>query len=219
VPRLLLVPLVGTFPVLVVPVAAVVVTAFAVVGHACSSPLELVSCRPDRPYTKTTTDRPRWFPAGVTPTGLARRRSSPRRHTIARVTVTLAEIRETPLSVDEVLASVSSPRAGGVCLFVGTVRDHDGAAGPGEAAVAAEAADGGHGDRTVTHLDYSAHPQAADTARALAERLAADGRAVRLAVVHRVGHLEVGDIAVVVGVSAEHRGEAFDVCRVLLVEV
>jgi len=41
---------------------------------------------------------------------------------------------------------------------------------------------------------------------------------VRLAVVHRVGHLEVGDIAVVVGVSAEHRGEAFDVCRELIDE-
>lgn len=125
------------------------------------------------------------------------------------MTVTLAEIRETPLSVDEVLASVSSPRAGGVCLFVGTVRDHD-----GPAAAAAETP----GDRSVAHLDYSAHPQAADAARALAERLAADGRAVRLAVVHRVGHLEVGDIAVVVGVSAEHRGEAFDVCRELIDE-
>jgi molybdopterin synthase catalytic subunit len=41
---------------------------------------------------------------------------------------------------------------------------------------------------------------------------------VRIAVVHRVGHLEVGDIAVVVGVSAEHRGEAFDVCRELIDE-
>ncbi len=123
------------------------------------------------------------------------------------VTVALAEIRETPLSVDEVLASVTDPRAGGTCLFVGTVRDHD-----------------GHGDRVddgnrgVSHLDYSAHPQAAEAARALADRLAHDGRAVRLAVVHRVGHLEVGDIAVVVGVSAEHRGEAFDVCRELIDE-
>ena len=132
------------------------------------------------------------------------------------MTVTLAEIRETPLSVDEVLASVSSPRAGGVCLFVGTVRDHDGPAGRAadEAAGAADPT----ADKTVTALDYSAHPQAAEAARALAGRLAADGRSVRLAVVHRVGHLEVGDVAVVVGVSAEHRGEAFDVCRELIDE-
>ena len=129
------------------------------------------------------------------------------------MTVTLAEIRETPLSVDEVLTSVSSPHAGGICLFVGTVRDHDAPAAPNDGEVPAAPA-----DRAVTHLDYSAHPQAAESARALAERLASDGRAVRIAVVHRVGHLEVGDVAVVVGVSAEHRGEAFDVCRLLIDE-
>ncbi|MFC7595262.1 molybdenum cofactor biosynthesis protein MoaE [Terrabacter sp. GCM10028922] len=134
------------------------------------------------------------------------------------MTVTLAEIRETPLSVDEVLASVSSPRAGGVCLFVGTVRDHDGPdRAPGTDEGAREGADEGS-DRTVAALDYSAHPQATEAARALADRLAGDGRAVRLAVVHRVGHLEVGDIAVVVGVSAEHRAEAFEVCRELIDE-
>lgn len=115
------------------------------------------------------------------------------------VTVAMAEIRETPLSVDEVLACVSDPTAGGICLFVGVVRNHDHA-------------------HDVEHLDYSAHPQAADTARALAERLAADGRSVRIAVVHRVGRLGIGDLAVVVGVSAAHRGEAFEVCRELIDE-
>jgi molybdopterin synthase catalytic subunit len=135
------------------------------------------------------------------------------------VTVTLAEIRETPLSVDEVLTSVSSPRAGGICLFVGTVRDHDAPAAPAAPAAPEDGEEAAvSADRAVTHLDYSAHPQAAESARALAERLASDGRAVRIAVVHRVGHLEVGDVAVVVGVSAEHRGEAFDVCRLLIDE-
>ncbi len=122
---------------------------------------------------------------------------------MSRVTVTLAEIRDTPLSVDEVLSSVADPRAGGTCLFVGTVRNHD-------------ARDGLPAD--VTELDYSSHPQAAEVARALAERLAGDGRSVRIAVVHRVGRLVIGDLAVVVGVSAEHRGEAFDVCRELIDE-
>ncbi|MEW1953907.1 molybdenum cofactor biosynthesis protein MoaE [Terrabacter sp. NPDC080008] len=137
------------------------------------------------------------------------------------MTVTLAEIRETPLSVDEVLSSVSSPRAGGVCLFVGTVRDHDGPESHRSAPDENQQDNPGSRDswdKAVAALDYSAHPQAADSARALAERLAADGRAVRIAVVHRVGHLEVGDVAVVVGVSAEHRGEAFEVCRELIDE-
>lgn len=130
---------------------------------------------------------------------------------MAGVTVTLAEIRETPLSVDEVLSSVADPRAGGTCLFVGTVRDHDTKASVPDGA--------GHVEHEgVTQLDYSAHPQAAEVARALAERLAADGRSVKIAVVHRVGRLEVGDLAVVVGVSAEHRAEAFDVCRELIDE-
>ncbi|MDC5699322.1 molybdenum cofactor biosynthesis protein MoaE [Intrasporangium calvum] len=127
------------------------------------------------------------------------------------VTVTLAEIRETPLSVDEVLSSVADPRAGGTCLFVGTVRNHD-------VKHSEKSLEGGD-PADVTHLDYSAHPQAAEVARALAERLAAEGRVVRIGVVHRVGRLDIGDLAVVVAVSAEHRGEAFDVCRRLIDEL
>ncbi|HEX6054667.1 MAG TPA: molybdenum cofactor biosynthesis protein MoaE [Intrasporangium sp.] len=133
---------------------------------------------------------------------------------MAGVTVTLAEIRESPLSVDEVLSSVADARAGGTCLFVGTVRNHDAKGG------ASGAAAGGQTEKErVLELDYSAHPQAAEVTRALAERLAADGRSVRIGVVHRVGRLDIGDLAVVVAVSAEHRGEAFDVCRELIDEL
>ena len=131
------------------------------------------------------------------------------------VTVVLAEIRETPLSVDEVLASVSDPRAGGTCLFVGSVRDHDRRVGDHDSGTSG---DGVGGRASVSHLDYTAHPQATEVARALADRLAADGRAVRISIVHRVGHLEVGDLAIVCAVSAEHRAEAFEVCRELVDE-
>ena len=133
---------------------------------------------------------------------------------MAGVTVTLAEIRESPLSVDEVLSSVADARAGGTCLFVGTVRNHD-AKGGASGAAAGEQTE----KERVLELDYSAHPQAAEVTRALAERLAADGRSVRIGVVHRVGRLDIGDLAVVVAVSAEHRGEAFDVCRELIDEL
>ena len=142
---------------------------------------------------------------------------------MAGVTVTLAEIRESPLSVDEVLSSVADPRAGGTCLFVGTVRNHDAkASAPAGVADGEQAKPTGQtgqtGQARVLELDYSAHPHAAKVARTLAERLAADGRSVRIGVVHRVGRLDVGDLAVVVAVSAEHRGEAFDVCRELIDE-
>lgn len=111
--------------------------------------------------------------------------------------VVLAAISAEPLSVDAVLAAVRDPRAGAAVVFVGVVRDHD------------------HG-RGVTVLEYSAHPAAQDAATALAAELAQRGEAVRIAVVHRVGTLAVGDLAVVAAVSAEHRAEAFTVCRELV---
>jgi len=111
--------------------------------------------------------------------------------------VVLADVRATPLSVDEVLEAVRHPRAGGIATFVGVVRDLD----------------HGHG---VESLDYSSHPSAPQVLREIAERLAAGSDVIRVAAVHRVGHLEIGDVAVIVAVSAAHRGTAFDVCRELV---
>jgi len=111
--------------------------------------------------------------------------------------VRLAELRDTPLSVDEVRAAVTDPGAGGIALFVGTVRDHDAARG-------------------VTRLSYSAHPSATAELRTVAEKVAADFDVRALAAVHRVGDLDVGDLAVVVAVSCPHRGEAFQACRTLI---
>jgi molybdopterin synthase catalytic subunit len=111
--------------------------------------------------------------------------------------VRLAEFRDTPLSVDEVRAAVTDPGAGGIALFVGTVRDND-------------------QTRGVTRLSYSAHPSAAAELRTVAEKVAADFDVRALAAVHRVGDLDVGDLAVVVAVSCPHRAEAFQACRTLI---
>ena len=111
--------------------------------------------------------------------------------------IRLAEIREEPLSVDEVRAAVSDPGAGAIALFIGTVRDQD----------------GGHG---VVRLSYSAHPSAEAELRRVAEKVAAEFGVLALAAVHRVGDLHVGDLAVVVAVSCPHRGEAFEACRMLI---
>jgi molybdopterin synthase catalytic subunit len=111
--------------------------------------------------------------------------------------IRLAEIREGPLSVDEVLAAVSDPGAGGIALFAGTVRDRDG---------------GQH----VVRLSYSAHPSAAAEMRRVAGKVAAEFGVLALAAVHRAGDLEIGDLAVVVAVSCPHRGEAFEACRMLI---
>jgi molybdopterin synthase catalytic subunit len=102
--------------------------------------------------------------------------------------------------VDEVAAAVMHPAAGGVALFVGTVRDHD----------------QGH---DVVRLSYSAHPSAEAELRLVAEKAAASFGVRALAAVHRVGDLKVGDLAVVVAVACDHRGEAFDACRYLIDEL
>jgi molybdopterin synthase catalytic subunit len=111
--------------------------------------------------------------------------------------VRLAELRDTPLSVDEVLSAVSDRAAGGVALFVGAVRDQD------------------HG-RPVARLGYSAHPSAEAELHRVAEKVAASHGATAVAAVHRVGDLAVGDLAVVVAVACPHRAEAFDACRALI---
>lgn len=111
--------------------------------------------------------------------------------------VRLAELREAPLDVAEVLAALDDPTSGGLVLFVGRVRDHD------------------HG-QGVTGLDYSAHPTAADRLREVCERVAADHDVHGVAAVHRVGTLEIGDLAVVVATTAAHRGESFAASRALI---
>jgi molybdopterin synthase catalytic subunit len=114
--------------------------------------------------------------------------------------VRLAELRDVPLSVDEVLSAVGDPAAGGIALFVGVVRDTD-------------------QGRRVTRLGYSAHPSAAAELRQVAEKVGASFGATAVAAVHRVGDLAIGDLAVVVAVSCPHRAEAFDACRALIDEV
>ena len=111
--------------------------------------------------------------------------------------IRLAEFRTGPLSVDEVQAAVSDPGAGAIALFVGTVRDHD------------------HG-RAVSELSYTAHPSGSEQLRLCAEKVAARFGVRALAAVHRTGDLDIGDLAVVVAASADHRDEAFAACRALI---
>jgi molybdopterin synthase catalytic subunit len=111
--------------------------------------------------------------------------------------VRLVDLRETPLDVAEVVDALDDDASGGLTLFVGRVRDHDGGKG-------------------VDGLDYSAHPTALETMRSVCERIAAQHEVTGVAAVHRVGTLAIGDIAVVVATTAAHRGEAFAASRALI---
>ena len=111
--------------------------------------------------------------------------------------VRAARITEAPLSVDRLLDLVRDPAVGGIALFLGVVRDHDSGA-------------------SVVSLDYTQHPIAEATLARCAEQAAAEHDVVTVAVEHRVGHLEVGDLAVVVAVGAVHRGPALAACAWLI---
>ena len=114
--------------------------------------------------------------------------------------IRLLGVRETMLSVDEVMAAVADPVAGGIVVFIGTVRDED-------------------AGREVETLGYSAHPTVDVALREVAEHVAATHPVTALAAVHRVGDLAVGDLAVVVAASCPHRAEAFAACQALIDEL
>jgi molybdopterin synthase catalytic subunit len=114
--------------------------------------------------------------------------------------VALVEVVDRPLDLAAHEAAVAGPRAGAVVSFQGVVRDHD------------------HG-RGVTRLEYEGHPSAVDVLREVATEMAADPDVYAVAVSHRVGVLQIGDVALVAAVSTAHRAAAFRVCARLVDEV
>jgi molybdopterin synthase catalytic subunit len=94
--------------------------------------------------------------------------------------------------------SVRSPLAGAVVLFLGTVREMT------------------NGRRTVA-LDYEAYPDMArDRMQALTEEACTRWPIVAAGIVHRLGHMDLGDISVAVAVSCPHRKDAFEAGRFLI---
>ena len=112
-------------------------------------------------------------------------------------TILQADVVDRPISTDEVAGLVASATAGAVVTFAGVVRDHD-------------------GGRTVTSLQYEAHPTAAGEIAAVAASVADAYPDVRIAVVHRVGALRIGDVALAAAVASAHRAEAFAACALLV---
>ncbi|HKM55068.1 MAG TPA: molybdenum cofactor biosynthesis protein MoaE [Isosphaeraceae bacterium] len=106
----------------------------------------------------------------------------------------MIEITEAPIDHAAVTDRVRSNQAGAVCTFLGTARELT-------------------GGRQTTALEYEAYPEMALKKLADLER-EARGRwpIVEAAIVHRVGHLELGEVSVVVAVSCPHRAEAFEAC-------
>lgn len=114
--------------------------------------------------------------------------------------VVCAEVTEAPISVTELADAVQEAAAGAVVTFEGVVRNHD-------------------AERAVTGIGYSCHPTAGQVVKQIARDVAQQGRVRALGVVHRVGDLSVGEAALAVAVSSDHRAEAFAVCSQIVEEV
>jgi molybdopterin synthase catalytic subunit len=105
-----------------------------------------------------------------------------------------ARVLDEPLSVDLAIDLVARPEAGAQVIMIGTVRDH--AEGVG-----------------VESLEYEAYAAMAEKVIAgIVAEVEAEHAGTRAAVLHRTGHLSIGDRAVVVAVSSPHRAEAFAAC-------
>lgn len=109
-------------------------------------------------------------------------------------------LTRSPIDLAGLTAEIAGPADGGVASFIGLVRDHQ---------------DG----RGVLRLEYSAYEPMADAEIAVIVREAELRWPVRIAVRHRVGSLEIGDIAVAVVAASAHRAPAFEACRYVIEEV
>jgi len=112
-----------------------------------------------------------------------------------------ASIQQSPIDPAAVVEQVGHDEDGAVLLFVGVVRDH---------------ADG----RAVTGMRYEAFEEmAVDVLETIAQEAAGHLGTDRVAVVHRVGDLSIGDASVAIAVSSPHRADAYDASRYVIEEI
>jgi molybdopterin synthase catalytic subunit len=107
----------------------------------------------------------------------------------------MIEITRQPISVQTVMDRVRSNADGAVVTFTGTVRDN---------------AEG----KRVLYLEYEVYPEMAEKKlNEICNETRTRWKINEMGIIHRVGRLEVGDIAVVIAVGSAHRLEAFQACQ------
>ena len=115
----------------------------------------------------------------------------------------IIELRDSPLDVGAAIATVAEAGAGAIASFLGTTR--------------AETNENG---RRLIALDYEAYREMAERQMyALADDARRRWPILRVAVLHRIGRVEVGKPSVLIAVSTPHRRESFDACRFLIDEL
>jgi molybdopterin synthase catalytic subunit len=106
-----------------------------------------------------------------------------------------------PIDLNELVLFVTDPEAGAIATFIGTTRNNN-------------------EGRKVIGLDYEAYPQMAEKELA---RISEDAKKqwpiCRMAIVHRLGPVKIGEASVIIAVSSAHRDAAFAACRYAIEEI
>ena len=104
-------------------------------------------------------------------------------------------ITDQPISADALAELVADPTAGGICVFLGVVRDNT-------------------EGRRVRYIEYEAHAHMAEVKmKEIGQEVAERFGLYRVAMLHRVGRLAIGEASVGIAVSAPHRRKAFEACQ------
>jgi molybdopterin synthase catalytic subunit len=112
------------------------------------------------------------------------------------------DITERPIDIDAVVAAVRANGMGGLVTFVGYVRENS------------------DDDRLVDGLSYEAHRELAlEAIRTIGAEASSRFGAARVAIVHRIGALGLGEAAVAIAVASAHRAAAFDACEYAIDEL
>ncbi|MBI4432334.1 MAG: molybdenum cofactor biosynthesis protein MoaE [Candidatus Omnitrophica bacterium] len=110
-------------------------------------------------------------------------------------------ITDQPIDLVEFFSRPFDPSCGAAASFVGMVRNHD------------------HGCR-VKSLHYDCYRSMAEKVlQVLADQARSQWAVDEIRIVHRVGHLEIGEAAVAISVGSAHRAEAFEACRFLIEQI
>jgi molybdopterin synthase catalytic subunit len=110
-------------------------------------------------------------------------------------------VTDKPIDLQELVRFVSDPGAGAIATFIGTTRNNN-------------------EGRNVIALDYEAYPEMAEKELArIGEDASKKWQICRMAIVHRLGPVQIGDASVVIAVSSAHREAAFAACRFAIEEI
>jgi molybdopterin synthase catalytic subunit len=111
------------------------------------------------------------------------------------------EIVDRPIQLERVYSLLGRKDCGAVSIFIGSVRDHN-------------------LGKEVTGIQYTAFKEMAQKELTkIAERIVQEWGIKNIVLIHRIGRLLPGEISVVVGVSSEHRAEAFEACSFAIQEL